>query len=1178
MSDLGPGPGSGADPDLAADGFPLTGNPLIEASAGTGKTYTITNLYIRLLLGHGRPAPLPVNQILVLTFTIAATEELKHRIRSRIVEARRVFAGHPSNDQFLVHLRDTSPVPERDAKLLTAASQLMDDSGIFTIHGFCARVLSELSFETGVLFEQNLEADRDALLQTAAEDCFRADILTLPQLERALALNLWPSPEQLIASTRPFLFREQLRFEPPQQDVSSAHDRLLDGIEQVKTLWLQDDLPRIIRDAGFRGNRKQLSRIDTMTHLAQSPGPIELNHEVWSVYNREAMAGAIRNDGTVPEHPIFDLFDEIHGSTAIIRQIQANLWHLVTDSLRRGIARSKARNNELTLDDLLLQLHAALQSNHELAVRLRHRWPVAMIDEFQDTDDLQYSIFSRIYGGPRRDSDCLLFIGDPKQAIYQFRGADIYTYLNARKRADEVHALSVNWRSTGPLVAAINHLFGPRETFGTGDIQYRPNSVSPAASGMSVTINGKPATPINIALLTLSERLFKPRARTLSMADAAENIVRLLTASDAHRALINDTPIHAGQIAVLVRDRNDAAAARTALAVRGIRSVYVTLESVFLQDTAEDLRLILEAVIDPASDRAIKAALATNLLRSTAEEIDAVNQDVIKHQQVLTEFQDYHRLWATRDVAPMIEALILRRGIADKWLHLPGGERQITNLRHLAELLQERSARAPGMHRLLKWFTREKIAAETVASEERQLRLESDEHLVKIVTMHAAKGLEYDIVMIPMAGFIAQQRKEEPALYHALDPDSDQSNFETRLDFCPDEALLERAQQEKYEEDMRLLYVAITRARYLCYLGIADTPDLDQSAVGKLLDIADRSHRTLEHLRQRLPDPWFSVTMMTESAPTRHEAPVDTARLLPPPVAPTPNDTWRVHSYTGVSRRLQDVEDASEAFTVAGYGDDDQSGADDPGSGERFNRFAFPRGPRVGVALHSLLEDLPFDAGPVQLRSICEHYIVRMGVGSDIARWTDVLTAWMEDILGTPLPGVDEQFTLRDIQHQDRINELEFHFPLDMTEQLLVELQQAGYLGRVVTGRMQAKGMMTGLIDLIVRRNGRYYLMDYKSNYLGDGFARYGSDALAEAVTGHHYDLQYLIYALALHRYLTSRLADYDYSTHFGGVLYLFLRGMSSTGSVDTGVYSDRPSFELIERLDDLMGAGTHGH
>ena len=1161
--------------DLASDTFPLTGNRLIEASAGTGKTYTITNLYIRLLLGHGRQRPLPVDSILVLTFTNAATEELKHRIRQRIVEAKQVFnTADELDDPFLQKLKENSDDPDRDLKRLTAASQLMDDAAIFTIHGFCARVLGEMSFETGILFDQNLTADRNDLLQIAAEDCFRKQILELPGFEREIALELWDSPATLIQKTQQFLFRSNLHIGPPVCDVSEEFTGLSDKIDEIKQRWIDDDIPAILNDAGFRKNSKVISRISAMTSLCQSTDTADFFSELWEVYSRESLQKALKKDMKLPEHNVLTLIDDVTTELPILDQVKINLWRQITDSLKEKIDNLKIRTSELTIDDLLVQVDRALNNNELLAEKLARRWPVALIDEFQDTDDLQYRIFSRSW--QQRDQDnCLLFIGDPKQAIYQFRGADIYTYINAGKVADDKSSLSVNWRSTESMVAAINYLFSQNNIFGNANIGYTSNQPSPRAEHMSVIINGASPPPCHISFL--QKDMSKSRGRVKCMDHAGEQIVKLLALADENAAMINDEPIHAGQISLLVRDRNDARAAQTALSARGINSVYVTLESVFLQDTAEDLRLILEAVIDPTNDYAIKAALATSLLRSTVEEINGINLDIVKHQEILSEFQEYHRIWATRDIAPMIEAIITRRRIAENWLHSPGGDRQLTNLRHLAELLQQRSTVAPGMRRLLKWFTSEKMAAVSASDEDRQLRLESDEDLVKIVTLHAAKGLEFDIVMLPMAGFVAWQNDDEPVLFHKKEGhgreghEDNEALYTTHLNFLPDADILETALEEKYEEDMRLLYVAITRSRYLCYLGLTNTDALDNSAISRLLGLTREENRSVEFLKNNLPGSLFDVSLIDEVSMTKRDE-TDTnhdALPTPPPIPEIDNDSWRIHSYTGISRRLRKQEDDNDLVIAAGYGDDDN--VTQTALEQQPDRFTLTRGPQVGVVLHSLLEGLDFTASEDIIRDRCARYLKRLDIIGQEEQWLDVLTAWMSDVIQTPLPDIDGTFRLSDISLEDRISELEFHFPLRTSMSFLDILRQHGYLVALAPEQnVILDGMMMGIIDLVLRVDGRYYIIDYKSNYLGKGFQQYSSDSLDKAVQDHHYDLQYLIYSVALHRYLRSRLPDYDYDDSFGGVLYLFLRGMQGT-SGDTGIYRDSPPKSLIMQLDEAL-------
>ncbi|XOV88174.1 MAG: exodeoxyribonuclease V subunit beta [Pseudomonadota bacterium] len=1143
--------------------FPLSGLRLIEASAGTGKTYTITSLYLRLLLGRYEPAarPLGVNQILVLTFTIAATEELKDRIRRRIRDAARVFAGGETADDFIAHLKETSADQARDLKLLTAAQQLMDEASIYTIHSFCARVLGDNAFETGMLFSQSLDADRNLLLEQAVQDCFRADLLTLPDLERSVGLGLWNTPAALLKKLKPFLFRQDLTILPPAKPLDSSH--LENLVREAKRRWLAEDFASVIRAAGFYANDRVVTRLDPMTAFCRSE---ELSTDLWPHWSSAAVAKArLKKTGTRPEHAVISLIDEI---CAALDQLPINLWHQVTRRVRAYLDHYRQDLGQFTLDDLLTGVQAALHSptGDGLAATLAARWPVALIDEFQDTDDVQNDIFQRIYRAPAALG--LFLIGDPKQAIYQFRGADVFTYINAKRLVDpgtDVFSLATNWRSTVHLVAAINHLFDQPDLFGNDrDIPFAPVKAADSAAALSFTREGLPVLPVTLMVDDAEETGTQDAVRQRSMAWAAEETVSLLQQGAAGTALINGEPLHAGQIAFLVRDRHDARAARDALGARGVRSVYVTQESVFLSDTAADLLLVLAAVLEPADEGAIRAALATPLMLATAAEIEALRTDPVQQQQVALEFAEYHRLWAESDIATMLESLILQRRLSAKWLRLADGERQLTNLRHLGELLQSRAAVAPGMHRLLKWFTREKRADERVSAPIRQLRLESDQDLVQIVTMHSAKGLEYEIVMIPLPGFSTSKRQaHDPSLLHQ----EQSGQFVTLLQLGDDEVQHNTAALEQAAEDMRLLYVAITRAKHCVYLGIPAAKALDRSALAKLLRLPASRENLPGALHDWLPETLFDIRVQQPPALTHWQPPATFDSLQPPRTRPLIARGWRVHSYTGVNRLLESgSEDIPGTVVVPGFGDDDQTAPRVHAQGP--SRFTYPRGPRAGVALHTLLEQLDFTVPASQQVALLDQCLDRTGITLDRAAWQLILGQWLTDIVATPLAGT---ITLGQIPANRRLDELEFHFPLAADRSFVDLLKSAGYLdSRVTLPTGVLQGLMTGLIDLVFLHDNRYYLVDYKSNHLGDQPEDYHAAALQMAMTHHRYDLQYLIYTVALNRYLASSMPDYSYDKHFGGVCYLFLRGMSPSGQ--QGVFTDKPDAAFIQALDTTLG------
>lgn len=1132
--------------------MPIRGHQLIEASAGTGKTYTITNLCLRLLLGRNVPwqRPLAISEILILTFTIAATEELKQRIAERILQARNAFRLRDAGeDPYLEELMTSSDDLTRDLKLLAAAGQMMDEASIFTIHGFCARVLGEQAFESGALFDLSMNAERDHILKLASEDVFRRKILTLPAEIRENVMDTWPTPEKLATRLKGFLFRGALNMAPAFTEVDS--EPLIRDALAAKKGWQQHQLEALLRSSDLNKGRTPIKRLDQMKQFSSEPGA-GLGSELWQIYSRPSLTGALKANGTPPEHPVLDLIESVANR---ISQQNINLWHELFTDVQTTMVKMKEASNQMTVDDLLTSLAAAMSKDSSgLADTIRTRWPVAMIDEFQDTDDIQSNIFGRAYRSS--DHEALLMIGDPKQAIYSFRGADVFTYINAKRQASNVHTLEKNWRSTGQMVDATNFLFQKSGVFGNDrDIPFQP--VSAAHRDRDIKHAGVTLTPYEIWSSEGPEGLIAKSnviPRDKLMAQAAEEVVRLL---NDDRTTIDGTRISAGQIAFLVRSRAHALAVEQALKMRGIQSVYLTLESVFLQDTADDVKLILEAILEPTNDRAIRAALGTKLMQCSAQDIDRLTRDIDYQQQILAEFAGYHSLWLDQDIAPMMNKLIEQRQLASKWLGLPEGDRQMTNLRHLIEILQQHSANTPGMYQLLKWFAQEQRRAETVSEEERQLRLESDENLVKIVTMHAAKGLEYDIVMIPMPVFGSFRRdKKDPVLYHQ----ESHEGYESILNLMPDDKALARQKQEEYDEDMRLLYVALTRARFRCYLGVPAFNRLSQSAVASVLGITDlkRDDDLHSRLKTSLPATFFDV-LNVDMAPVTPLALSDREHLelTLPPDTPSLDDRWRIHSYTGVSARLTATQ---ELENISGFADDDAIDESSEKTGQLLTRHSFPRGARVGVVLHSLLEHIDFSLS--DHTEDCLRACRRLGLAED---WLPVMTGWLNDILNAPLGDT----RLSEIHNQDRLDEMEFHFPLKAQPELIEFLTRAGYINPTRLDHLRLEGMMTGLIDLLYRHNGQYFVVDYKSNHLGRSLEHYGRNNVTEAMHHHQYRLQYLIYTVAVHRMLTRKLPGYQYENHFGGVQYLFLRGMKPTS--EHGIYFDKPNLEDVITMEGLL-------
>ncbi|WP_434105131.1 exodeoxyribonuclease V subunit beta [Klebsiella quasipneumoniae] len=1161
--------------------LPLRGERLIEASAGTGKTFTIAALYLRLLLGLGGEAAYPraisVEELLVVTFTEAATEELRGRIRSNIHELRiACMRGESDNPLYSALLAEIADKDDA-AKTLLLAERQMDEAAVFTIHGFCQRMLSLNAFESGMLFEQQLIEDESRLRYQACADFWRRHCYPLTRDIAAVIHDVWKGPRDLLKSLDRWLQGEAPQFKsPPAADETLAerHQQIIGRIDSLKQQWREQvgEIEGVLEDSGLdrrkfnRGNQGKW--LEKVTAWAQEETLSYQLPDALEKFAQSFLLERTKAGGEPPVHPLFSAVESLLASSLTLTDL---VLARAMVEIRDAVAREKRRRGELGFDDMLSRLDEALRgdSGEALASAIRQRFPVAMIDEFQDTDPQQYRIFRRIWR--QRPETALLLIGDPKQAIYAFRGADIFTYMKARGDVAAHYTLDTNWRSSPGMVGSVNRLFSLSDNpFMFREIPFLPVKSAAKNQGLRFTVDAADVPAMNVWLMP-GDTVGAGDYQTFMAQLCATQIRDWLSAGQQGRARLwrgeTSRPVQASDITVLVRNRLEAAQVREALQTLGIPSVYLSnRDSVFETLEAQELLWLLQAVLSPERENTLRSALATSMFGLTALDIENLNQDEQAWDALVEEFSAYRQIWRQRGVMPMLRALMTARHIAENLLATRGGERRLTDILHISELLQEAASQLESEHALVRWLTQH-IAEPDSNAASQQMRLESDKHLVQIVTIHKSKGLEYPLVWLP---FIARFRKQDQAFYH------DRETFAAVLDLGQDEASLELAEAERLAEDLRLLYVALTRAVWHCSLGVAPlssrksgNSDFHLSALGRLLQageamdaaglaarLADFCHGDIALQRPGELDltPW--------QAPAASIPPLS-ARELQRRIA----DDWRVTSYSGLQQHgFSGGQDLLPRLDV------DAAGVGEVVEDPQLTPHQFPRGAAPGTFLHSLFEELDFTQ-PVPDGWMAE----KLQLSGFDAQWAPVLTDWLGGVLKTRLPGPD--IALNQLAARDKQVEMAFYLPIAQlltAERLDALIRQYDPLSADTPPLdfRQVRGMLKGFIDLVFRHEGRYYLLDYKSNWLGEDREAYTRPAMEQAMRAHRYDLQYQLYSLALHRYLRHRLADYDYDRHFGGVIYLFLRGMDGQEG-GQGIFTTRPVRPLIDGLDQLFAGET---
>ncbi|OGR27951.1 MAG: exodeoxyribonuclease V subunit beta [Desulfobacterales bacterium RIFOXYA12_FULL_46_15] len=1152
---------------------------LIEASAGTGKTHTITTLYCRLAAdGY------PVESILVVTFTEAAAAELKLRIRQRLFSALKNLSDLSSGSRmeapgdelsvFLSRLPDPTLIQRR----LKLALTCFDQAAVMTIHSFCLRVLKENAFESRSLFDIELMPDRSSFLRQAGFDFFmmcvnHKDPVFLKYLEFKKV-----TPERFVDMFKTVVSRPGILIKPVPEPFEINFDLYREIIGKLREMIINREkeiCDLILNHPGIdkRSYTKRYVPVwlsENRMKLEQEGGNalFEMTENGDSLYKftRTRMAQKTKPGERQPEHEFFDLCQDL---LRFHQEFEKSLICLKIDFLsffNTELDKMKKARALCFFDDLINDLAKALDCDGAqiLQKAVRQTWSACLIDEFQDTDPVQYDIFSKLFLTPGTP---FFMIGDPKQAIYGFRGGDIFAYLKASKQSEEKFTLEKNFRSSPMLVNAVNTVFSKEENpFLYQGIAFSKAGTPGTAKNLLILEN-KAVPPFQFCFIkredmTLDKDGFisKETAEKLVPKAVAEDILSLLQSKKRllDRKDENSEPrkISPGDIAVLVRTNAQAEEVQTALSSKGIPSYLSKTGSVFDSKEALALYDILWAVYQPENKGSLLAALCGPVFNFSSKEIAHLNQTEDLFYKWQDRFRQYRTIWETQGFVPMIMTLFHS---TEAFLKTESGldERGLTNFYHLSELvskicLEQRFS----PHYLLKWYGC-RISKDTREESADELRLESDKKAVAIVTLHKSKGLEYPVVYLPFLWEGTKRLVKENILFH--DPGK---NYDPVLDLGSEDMETARScfEMEERAEHRRLLYVALTRASALCRIIWGGFRSVEDSALGSLLHPAGCKDDPvmIKDLETLLPDSGQGIFIdgFAFGSKGRFKArALETyklsARQMHQKIAPA----WKMSSFSALTQ--------SSSHSAP----EDRPDMADEERSRPVTLALFPKGARTGDFFHSVFENLDFEGDPDKIPEFVQGEAGRSGLSSPGLLETACKS--IKEVLETRLMKGPAGFCLKDIRKQDRINEMEFVFPVMPFEMqsVIKAFEQSGpdspvkdYAKKLSQfSTVEFQGFMKGFIDLIVRYQGKWYIVDYKTNFLGDTYEFYSRQSLTDAMAENHYFLQYYLYVAALHKYLESRMNAYDYDTCFGGVFYLFIRGMHPDSGPDAGVFFDRP-------------------
>ncbi len=1276
---------------------------LIEASAGSGKTRAITTLIARLLV----ETPLRIENILVVTFTRAATAELRDRIR-RLLQSIHIslddgdgIPGESKQEQaeeiiasWKERLEDFDP--ERARKTIKRAIDDIDLAPVHTIHGFCQRTLSDFAFECDFPFDMEIIGQEDSMVQEAVRDFWRRRLRDIDPVQAAFIgdKKFFPAP---LAKWVDRWRGKAIDIVPEEKDFSpetlqAAIDGWNSTTQEMRGAWegCGDEYERELKEGGWLSKVSyNINTIDNrLAELKEKylgeglmllPKKASKDKvELFAFLGLARLAAKSKKDESPPDEPAFtkmaQSFDAVNEACDALRDaLEGWLRFLRRDLLNeiRRVIHEKIREvKKASYDDLLIELDGALNAKDgdRISQRLRERYEVALIDEYQDTDRIQARIFERIFGqasdkGDRPSLDPLFIVGDPKQSIYRFRGADVFAYLEAKEKARVKVSLDENWRSTPDLVEAINALFDRPCAFALpGDLIGYPK-IKAGKKDRPMTIDAKAnEAPFCLRLLPPAED-GKEKSKEAAGKEAAAGVVREIAAllggenttlqekgKEARR-------LRGSDITVLVRKKHQGRLVAEEMRKNAIDCIEIGDDSVFATREAEQLERLLWALIEPAYESRVRGALAGDLFGLGTHELQRFEREEDRWNEWSDSLRSWKRIWEYDGVGVMLRTLIKQQQGAMTLLQSQNGPRRLTNLLHLADLLQDAQTRfrlTPSL--LAKWLS-DRLEDNDAGGDEIQLRLPSDDDLVRILTVHGSKGLEFPIVFYPFAWDGSDDtkkeraKKNEGAVCHLQDRPAGGKRYSEALDLDPDEDTLGCDRIEEFSEELRLLYVALTRAQYRCVVtwgkvkGAKNTPlawllhrgdgdaceieaedeQDDEADRGRPEEVArsgepvitrsmregvkkaaerfealdlGRWREEVDDLQRRCPK-GVAVTDIFEGDAAATEAPAKKTTENPDTLAEREfkRPIRPLRQITSYSALIKSRDTKAAADLESERPDHDALDSESPGEDEApamptlsadsadtidpvdIEIAELPKGAMTGRCLHRIFERLDLE-DEAEIDVICRQETVNSGLD---AKWQTAVRTMVERTR-TALIQEPESDGFRLCDPVRRAVEMEFHFPLedtriDLLGRCLVDHGYPGTLKNALGGKKgfgeekagPIRGYMRGFIDLVVEHRERWYVLDYKSNRLHD----YDKGSMEAEMQGHDYHLQYLIYLVALHRYLAFRLEGYDPDRHIGGAFYLFLRGIDPEKGTNEGIFHDRPATECLLALDACFEGGT---
>ena len=1089
----------------------LDGTKLIEASAGTGKTFTLSGLYIRYIVEK----KLTPEQILVLTFTKAATAELKSRLREQLIQCKNHLLDIELVDntqQQLFSLYESYKGQESAIKYIELALICFDQAAIYTINGFCQKIIDDYNSDCGSPVFQELIVKKDYVKKFVYEFWRRQQKTTAQEF-----LAIIPPIDKVINKINGLLNKSHYQQIQPEVDWNNAQEIYDEYIELAKQWQNQKEiLLDYILSGDFHGGTYKIANRNTYAQdMSNFFSGFNGNVLKFCADYIESKLG--KKNTLKPMPKFFMVFETFYNKViytykvgSVGNNIAISYMHECFKYVQQQLNKLRVEEGKFDYSDQISVVHDSININPKLVAHIAKQWQCIMVDEFQDTDGLQLNIFEKCFNDGQHD---LIYVGDPKQAIYDFRGADVFVYNQAKGQTKQQFNLATNWRSSNKMLAVSNAMFDFQHSFKFPWLEFVPSLAKPDQRKQIKDIYPP------VAIIDCEQE-----SRKALLADEIKRFLK--------EAKINNEPVKPENCAILVNRNQDAIELYEYLLSENVSVSLWSESGVFATAVAKQLYYLIRAVNYPSKSNVF------TVLHGLFFDVSLSQLQQLDMEEVLSEFVDYRLQTKSINIVKVLEKIFVEKQVNARLLQRIDGERHYADLQHIIELLQEQIDQGNNHNQIEQWLATQIQQVEVMENnEQRKRRIESDSKKISIMTIHKSKGLEFDHVFIPYADKITDKTSNETINLRACLATHDENNNGVLYWRHSKTAQASHA-YEKQAENVRNFYVAITRARHRVYLGV---------------DSSNYNYKNLPITRliNKIKDDPNSCAIVTEKQILNQDKAVTTVTFAKPHVFKRNLlKPQSFYSFSSLSRKQnishEVIEEDSEELNYNNY-------------------FHFPKGAKSGTMQHEILENIAFDAN---VEDISQEVVKQLNRYDFDIRWQDCLSQQIHRIVNTQL--WDNGPSLAKIDNY--IDEMEFMLPVGSINVNTVSQWLSTHRG-VTTKFNQDKlqGYLTGFIDLVFEFDHKYYVVDYKSNYLGGQFNDYTDNKLKQAIEQHFYDLQYLLYSVALVKYLQIKVDNFDYQTHFGGVAYLFTRGVNSEAG--QGIHTNKPDKALIYAMMEKFDA-----